>query len=124
MNKVKGMATNTQGFLLVEWLVYFFLILLVLTIIFHFSATIQQQLIFWGRRSETFSDLCVAQDLFFRDVSSAPIELNQWHKLEADSIAWRHNKVIISWEFHDKTLMRVEKVEINAFTEIQEKKAL
>ena len=109
MNKVKGMATNTQGFMLVEWLVYFFLILLVLTIIFHFSATIQKQLVFWGRRSETFSDLCVAQDLFFRDVSSAPIELNQWDKLEADSIAWRYNKVIISWEFHDKTLVRVEK---------------
>lgn len=109
MNKARGMATTTQGFMLVEWLVYFFLILLVLTIIFHFSATVQQQLVFWGRRSETFSQLCVTQDLFARDVSSAPIELNQWDVLESESIAWRHNKVITSWEFHDKTLMRVEK---------------
>jgi len=109
MIKAKGMAISTKGFTLIEWVLYFFLILLVLTIIFHFSATVQQQLVLWGRRSDSLSELCVAQDLFFRDVSSAPIWLNQWDVLTSEHIAWRQEKVSISWEFHEGTLMRVEK---------------
>jgi len=103
------MATTTKGFTLIEWVLYFFLLLLVLTIIFHFSATVQQQLVHWGRRSDSLSQLSVAQDLFFRDVSCAPIELNQWDVLASEHIAWWQEKVRISWEFHEGTLMRVEK---------------
>lgn len=109
MHKARKIATTTKGFMLIEWLVYFFLLLLTLTLIFHFSATIQQQLVFWGRRSEALSQLCVAQDLFSRDVSSAPIELNQWDVLKSESIAWRQKNVTTSWEFHNKRLVRVKK---------------
>ena len=108
MIRVRGMAINTKGFTLIEWVLYFFLILLVLTIIFHFSATVQQQLVHWGKRSDSLSQLCVVQDLFFRDVSCAPIGLDQWDVLASEHIAWRQEKVRISWEFHKGTLMRVE----------------
>jgi len=109
MIKARGMAIATKGFTLIEWVLYFFLILLVLTVIFHFSATVQQQLVHWGRRSDALSQLCVVQDLFSRDLSCAPIDLKQWDVVTSENIAWWQKNVRISWEFHEGTLVRVEK---------------
>jgi len=99
---------NTHGFTLIEWLVYFFLIITVLTGIFHFVATTQQQVIKLGKGSRMISQLSAAQDLLARDISSSPAMQNQWEQIGPDVLSWKQGDEKISWSLQKKNLYRTK----------------
>lgn len=99
---------NTHGFTLIEWLVYFFLIITVLTGIFHFVATTQQQVIKLGKGSRMISQLSAAQDLLARDIASSPAMQNQWKQIGPDALSWKQGDEKISWSLQKKNLYRTK----------------
>ena len=99
---------NTRGFTLIEWLIYFFLIISVLTGIFHFVATTQQRVIKLGRRSRIIAQLTATHDLLARDIASSPSMKDQWNQIGPDALSWQQDDEKISWSMQNQNLYRTK----------------
>lgn len=99
---------NTRGFTLIEWLIYFFLIISVLTGIFYFVATTQQRVVLLGKRSGIISQLSAAQDLLARDIASSPSMRDQWNQIGPNAISWQQDDKKISWNMENQNLYRTK----------------
>jgi len=101
---------NQSGFTIIEWMIYFFLIVFVLTGLFHFATKTQQKLLSLSKKSGIVAHLCGAQDGLAQDIAVAPINLQAWDTLSKEQIAWTQKKKKICWNCEKKTLYRSEQV--------------
>lgn len=97
---------NQDGFTLIEWLIYFFLICTILTGMFHFVATNQQALLSLSKKSSVISQMCAAQDGIARDIATAPTDLKAWNFLGPEQIAWQTGTQKIGWSLNNGSLYR------------------
>jgi len=100
--------TNKAGFTIIEWLIYFFLIIFVLTGLFHFVATTQQRLLGLSTKSSEIAQLVGAQDGLAGDIAVAPTDPEVWTVLAQDKLAWTKKKKKICWSFEKGKLYRCE----------------
>jgi hypothetical protein len=99
---------NKPGFLLMEFSVYFFLLVLLATFIGSFMVTAQRT----GKkqRAEHYALLnsWFAADRFVTDIRQAPMSEKEWKKMDQDCLVWRHKANEIGWVVEDSVLYRVE----------------
>jgi len=95
-----------SGFTLIEWLIYFFLITIVLTGIFHFVATVQQRSSGLKKRTNLFSHMCSIQDALAHDIMTAPTNPKNWDECGPSSLVWRNGDVKVRWKRDGKRLIR------------------
>ena len=99
---------NSKGFLLVEYLLYFLLLLFLVMIVFQFSSSMYQCLIISSQRCNKMIALCAAQDLLVRDLQSAPAEKTRWKKIAKSLLIWQGKKNDIGWMLDGEKLFRLE----------------
>lgn len=78
----------SSGFTMLEWLISFCVTLIILTIIFQFSAKIYSQLLCNAKCNRMFTEVYVAFDAMSRDISQAPFEKKQWSVVSSSHITW------------------------------------
>lgn len=94
-----------KGFTLIEWMIYFFLIMAVLTGVFHFATSVQQNFFSLSRKSGMLSQLSVSLDAMAYDLSTSPVEVKQWEMLGPTSVVWKQDNKKIEW-FLEKNILR------------------
>ncbi len=98
-----------QGFTIIEWLIYFFLISFVLTGIFHFAFTIHQNVVQTEGRSTLLLSLSIAHDVVARDLAVAPGSLERWKNFQGDFISWKQDEREIFLGKEKESLVRTER---------------
>lgn len=104
------MNFSARGFTIIEWTIYFFLVMVVVTGIFHYVVGVRHHLVAMGRQSGALSQLCAAQDACVRDLQGASNEVAYWHELGPESLAWQKGHIIYCWAVESGLLVRREKV--------------
>ncbi len=98
-----------EGFTMIEWTIYFFLVMVVVTGIFQYVAGVRQHLVGLAQQSSALSQLSAAQDACVRDLSAAPNNIDQWHELGPASLAWHSGQTMCCWAVEEGMLVRREK---------------
>lgn len=99
----------TTGFIIIEWLIYFFLIVSVLTGIFHYSVTVNQQIARLQAQSASFFQLCIVQEKLAKEIMLAPAKKEKWQEIGTQLLWWQNEKKIC-WKLKDNNLIRVEQI--------------
>jgi len=82
-----------KGFSIIEWLISFFLILLILTSVFQSCVVMNKHLLKTSKSAYKCAELCSAFDMVVRYISSAPFQPNVWKKLSRNELIW-HDKAL------------------------------
>jgi len=77
-----------NGFTIIEWLVSFFLFLLVTTFAFQIVTRVHANLYRYGKRSHYAAQLYAALDVLRRKVYQAPSEKSKWKKISDSELIW------------------------------------
>jgi hypothetical protein len=87
------------GYLAFEFILYFFLMTLLITLVMQWAATSQVQL---------QAALYAAHDVLVRDVLQAPADLTLWYSCSTNNYCWHAQGVDVGWYVIEGALMRLE----------------
>ncbi|MCK5632254.1 prepilin-type N-terminal cleavage/methylation domain-containing protein [bacterium] len=105
---MKKLFCVQKGFTLIEWLIYFFLTTVVLTGLFHFIATMNQQIRILEKKNTSIASLSIVCDAFVRDVSCASQNLATWNEISEKKISWNSNHKKITWQQEKNNIVRIK----------------
>ncbi|MFC1842296.1 PilW family protein [Candidatus Dependentiae bacterium] len=69
---------SKNGFTIIEWLISFFITLLMVTLVFQFSSQFYSRLLVRSQLTNAFSESYAALDHISRHISQAPAQKNKW----------------------------------------------
>lgn len=116
---------NNCGFTIIEWLIYFFILISVFVCVFHFITRIQLNLINISNKSGIVSQISVAHDAIEKDLSVSPCDLEMWNEITEERIAYKMNNLKIIWDFSKKNLYRIEeKIDLQQKKRVAQKKSV
>jgi len=100
-----------NGFSLIEFLIYFFLVLLLSTLVIHWVTSSHIRMSSVGNRCLQSLAVCAAVDCLMRDLYAAPYDLREW-KLCDDALGyvWHVGTLDIGLSCSDGILVRSEGV--------------
>lgn len=104
------MNRNVHGFTVLEWMIYFFLVLVVVTGVFQFAAGVRRHVVAVSEQVGCISHASAALDALVRDLALAPQKLDEWQEQGPEKIAWKYGNTLIAWEVEEgNVLVRKEK---------------
>ena len=101
---------HKKGFTIIEWLISFFITLLVLTLVFQFSAKIYSQLLRSSRYNTMFTDITVALDAMSIHIFQAPDEMSAWKQIAPVQLLWvdQKSKTACGYLYEKNTLFFIK----------------
>jgi len=98
-----------NGYTLVEWLISFFLVIFVVTLLFQFSTHVNSKLAAISKKSNLFTEVFAAVDAVTRKLYCAPCQTKFWKDLRKDSLVWHDpiEKKDFGWLFQKNQLFFV-----------------
>lgn len=99
---------NKNGFLLMEFVVYFFLLTALGTLIATFLVATQQRMNKQRATQQSIMNGWFAADRFVCDIRRAPAVKKSWKKIENNCLIWQDGVRDIGWFIQDGALYRVE----------------
>ncbi len=96
-------SSNEKGFSLIEWQIYFLLLIMASILLFHSFFIIQKFLIKQNKKLQAITELHTAYDLCKRDILTADYNVKNWIKSEVHSFLYKKNNKYIGWRFNKKT---------------------
>ena len=97
-----------KGFSLLEFLVYFLLLILFGTLLFHGAVSMHLQLTKAGRQGAAVLSLHAAADVLTRDLRTVPAEQTYWKKITDHELVWQTGNTTCGWRIEKNQLCRYE----------------
>ena len=76
------------GFTIIEWLTSFFATLVILTVVFQFSAQMYARLLQNAKHNARFTEVSVALDTMSKQIAQAPGPKSRWKKISKNLLVW------------------------------------
>lgn len=100
------MKQEKPGFTVTEFLVYFFLLMLVTTLTVHWVVSSHVRIAYNRAHTLTFIECSCAHDVLARDLRCAPTEVQSWKVFGDGQWVWRTPEGDVGWELDDGLLVR------------------
>lgn len=104
------MKSGVPGFTLLEWVIYFFLTIVVVTLMFEYVVGVRRHVVGITQQASTLAQLSAAHDACVRDVSAAAERQGQWRVVGPSSLVWQKGTMQCSWSVEEGALVRRERL--------------
>jgi hypothetical protein len=102
------MKVVVSGFMLIEWVLYFFLSILLVMGVLEYVVGVRHHIVCMAEHSTMLAQLSAAHDACVRDVSTID-DTARWKELGPHALVWQCGTTSYSWTVEAGTLVRHEK---------------